>query len=218
VRARLWQSPADTTTTLAREGLDLLWQQLALLVAVAQLAKTSIAPAPDGAVGGEGEAVTASSRHSNDTVPPQGLDLLRQQLVLHVAVEPACPSIAPAPDAAVGGDGDAVEYSSRHSDDALVSQGLNLLGQQLALLVAVAQAALPSTAPAPDAAVSGDGEAVTISSRDSDDALASKGLELLGQQLVLLVAVATAPAPDGAVGGGGEAVAASNRRGCSASE
>ena len=80
VRARLWQSPADTTTTLAREGLDLLWQQLALLVAVAQPAKESTAPAPGGAVGGDGEAVAASSRHSDDALPSEGLDLLRLPL------------------------------------------------------------------------------------------------------------------------------------------
>ena len=80
--------------------------------------------------------------------------------------------------------------SSRRSDDALPSKGLDLLGQQLVLLVAVAQLAQLSPAPAPDSAVGGEGEAVVVSCQHSDDALASKGLDLLGQQLALLVAVA----------------------------
>ena len=109
--------------------------------------------------------------------------------------------------------------SSLHSDDALASKGLDLLGQQLVPLVAVAQPAIGSIAPAPDTAAGGEGEAVPSSSRHSDDALASKGLDLLGQLLALLVAVAQlafpsiAPAPDGAVGGEGEAVFASSRHG-----
>ena len=73
--------------------------------------------------------------------------------------------------------------SSRHSDDAPPSEGLDLLWQQLALLVAVAELAKDSLAPAPDGAVGGKGDAVAPS-RDSEDALASKGLDLLGQQLV----------------------------------
>ena len=80
--------------------------------------------------------------------------------------------------------------SYRHSDDALVSKGLDLLGQQLALRVAVAQPARTSIAPAPDGAVGGEGEAVRPPSRHGDDALAGEGLDLLGQQLVLLVGVA----------------------------
>ena len=62
-----------------------------------------------------------------------------------------------------------------------------------------------------------------LSSRDGDDALASKRLDLLGLPLILLVAVAqpakestapapdssAAPAPDAAAGGEGEAVVAS---------
>ena len=56
-------------------------------------------------------------------------------------------SIAPAPDRAVGGEGEAVLASSRHSDDALAIKGLNLLRQQLALLVAVAQLAEGSPPP-----------------------------------------------------------------------
>ena len=51
-----------------RQALDLLGQQLVLLVAVAQLANTSMAPAPTGAVGGDREAVAASSRHSDDAL------------------------------------------------------------------------------------------------------------------------------------------------------
>ena len=43
--------------------------------------------------------------------------------------------------------------SSRHSDDALASEGLDLLGQRLVLPVAVAQLASASTAPAPGGAV-----------------------------------------------------------------
>ena len=80
--------------------------------------------------------------------------------------------------------------SRRHGDDALVNKGLNLLGQRLELLVAVAKLAKGSIAPAPDGAVGGEGEAVDTSSRHSDDALPSKGLDLLRQQLVLLLAVA----------------------------
>ena len=83
-----------------------------------------------------------------------------------------------------------MHISSRHSDAALASKGLDLLRQQLGLLVAVAQPAMPSPALAPDAAVSSDGEAVSDPSRDSDDALASQALDLLRQQLVLRVAVA----------------------------
>ena len=58
---------------LPRERLDLLRQQLVLLVAVAQLAKASPAPAPDGAVGGEGEAMVSSSRHGDDALARQRL-------------------------------------------------------------------------------------------------------------------------------------------------
>ena len=99
--------------------------------------------------------------------------------------------------------------SSRDCDDALLSKGLNLLGQQLLLQVAVAQLAPVSTAPAPNGAVSGEGDAVVVSCRYGDDAPPSQCLDLLGQQLVLLVAVAQlavvsiAPAPDSAGGGGG---------------
>ena len=100
--------------------------------------------------------------------------------MLRVAVaQPARVAIAPAPEGAVGGEGQAVEGSSRHSDDALANKGLDLLRQLLALLVAVAQPALASIAPAPDGAVGGEGEAVKVSRRDSDDALAGKGLDLL---------------------------------------
>ena len=70
---------------------------------------------------------------------------------------------------------------SRHSEDAPTRQRLELLGQQLFLLVAVAQIAKGSPAPAPDGTVGGEGEAVLTSRRDSDDALTSKGLDLLGQ-------------------------------------
>ena len=173
------------------EGLDLFRQELQLIVAVAQLAKASNAPAPDGAVCGEGETVVHSSRHSDDALASKGLDLLRQQLVLRVAMaQPLIASTAPAPDGTVGGDGEAVVCSSRHSDDAPASKGLDLLRQQLQLLVAVAQPAKGPIAPAPDSSIGGDGETVTIASRHSDDAPPSEGLDLLGQELALLVAVA----------------------------
>ena len=70
-----------------------------------------------------GEAVVCSCRHGDDPLPSEGLDLLRQQLTLLVAVaQPAKGANAPAPDAAVGGEGEAVVVSSRHSEDALASQ------------------------------------------------------------------------------------------------
>ena len=97
---------------------------------------------------------------------------------------------APGKESAVGGEGEAVRLSRRHSDNALPSKGVDLLGQQLVLLVAMAQLAVGSKAPAPDAAVGGEDEAVTISSRDSDDALTSKGLDCLRLRLALIVAVA----------------------------
>ena len=63
-RAMLWPSPAETVTTRwsAKEGFDLLRQRLVQVVAVAhELAPGSIAPAPDTAIGGEGEVVLLSS-------------------------------------------------------------------------------------------------------------------------------------------------------------
>jgi len=65
-------SSRDSDHTLPTKGLDLLGQQLGLLVAVAQPAKVSIAPAADGAVGGEGDVVRTSSRHSDDALASQG--------------------------------------------------------------------------------------------------------------------------------------------------
>ena len=95
-----------------------------------------------------------SSRHSEDSPASQGLHLLRQQLLVRVAVaQPAIASTAPAPDGAVGGDGKNVEVPSRHSDDALACQRLDLFRQQLVLLVAVAQLAIASIASAPNGAV-----------------------------------------------------------------
>ena len=133
-------------------------------------------------------------------------------LALKVAVAQLAPaSTTPAANAAISGDGDAVVLPSRHSGDALASKTLDLLGQQLRLLVvAVAQPALASIAPAPDSSVCGDGEAVCGASQHSDDALASKGRHPRWQQLVLRV-VAIAPTPDTAVGGEGEAVLGSPR-------
>ena len=144
----------DSDDAPPSQGLGLLGQQLVLLVAVAQPAIGSIAPAPDSSAGSDGEAVVVSSRHSDDALPSQGLDLLGQQLVLPVAVaQLARVAIAPAPDGAVGGDGEVVAVPSRRSDDALVSEGLDLLGQQLVLLVAVAQ---PARRQARAALVAGD--------------------------------------------------------------
>jgi len=107
--------------------------------------------------------------------------------------------------------------SSRHSDDALPSEGLDLLGQPLVLRVAVAQSTRVSPAPAPGGSVGGDGDAVVLPCRHSDDALASQSLDLLRQRQVLRVTVAQpavvskAPTPDGAAGGDGEGVRGSSR-------
>ena len=79
-------------------------------------------------------------------------------------------ALAPRENGAVGGDGDAVVQSSRCSDDVLASKGLDLLRQQLALLVAVAQLATGSLAPAPGGSVGVEGEAVPLSRQHSDDA------------------------------------------------
>ena len=69
------QPSRHSDDALASQRFYLLGQQVVQLVAVAQAAKACIAPAPESAVGGEGEAVGASSRHSNDMLPFQGLDL-----------------------------------------------------------------------------------------------------------------------------------------------
>jgi len=61
-----------------------------------------------------------------------------------------------------------VVQSSRHGNDALPNQGLDLLRLQLVLLISVAQLAMVSVA---DSAVGGAGEAVLVTSRDSNDAL-----------------------------------------------
>jgi len=55
-------------------------------------------------------------------------------------------SKAPAPGGSVGGEGEAAVLSSRHSDDALASEGFDLLRLQLGLQVAVAQLAKASMA------------------------------------------------------------------------
>ena len=49
-------------------------------------------------------------------------------------------ALAPGKDRAVGGDGDAVVLTRRHSDDALASKGPDLLRQLLLLLVAAPSA------------------------------------------------------------------------------
>ena len=91
------------------------------------------------------------------------------------------PGPSPGKNSAIGGAGNAQTLSRRrNSDDALVSKGLDLLGPQLVPVVAVAQLAIVSTAPAPNSAVGGEGEAVEGSSRHSDDAPASQRLHLLG--------------------------------------
>ena len=97
---------------MASQGLNLLLQRLGLRVAVAELVKDSIAPAPHRSVGGEGDVVIFR-RDSNDALASKGLDLLGLPLVLLVAVaQPAKASKAPAPGVAVGGDGQAVVHSS----------------------------------------------------------------------------------------------------------
>ena len=78
--------------------------------------------------------------------------------------------------------------------DALASKGLDLLGQQLALLVAVSQAAPASKAAAPGGAVGSDGEAVWLSS--------DRGLELALLTCTVITVVRTAvfsPASPGPV-------------------
>ena len=71
------------------------------------------------------------------------LDLLGQQLVRQVLSVAKAAGLAQTPsiNSVVGGEGEAVVLPSRHSDDAPPSEGLDLLGQQLTLLVAVAQLA-----------------------------------------------------------------------------
>ena len=69
---------AKTTPIRGKISTYPLRQQLPLVVAVAQLAIARTAPAPDGAVGGEGDAVAVCCRHSDDAPVSQGLDLLRQ--------------------------------------------------------------------------------------------------------------------------------------------
>ena len=99
---------------------------------MAQLAHASAAPAPDSSVGGEGEAVKTSSRHSDDALASKGLDLLGQRLALLVAVaQPTAVSMAPAPDGAVGGEGDAVVNSCRHADGTLAAQRRMVAGRRV---------------------------------------------------------------------------------------
>ncbi|EOD18081.1 hypothetical protein EMIHUDRAFT_349842, partial [Emiliania huxleyi CCMP1516] len=74
VRAMLWSPPANTATTrraVNGQCLDLLGQRLALPVAVAQLARGAIAPAPYTAVGGEGEAVASKKWTAGAAAPPR---------------------------------------------------------------------------------------------------------------------------------------------------
>ena len=49
----------------------------------------ALAPGKDGAVSGDGEAVAAASRHSDDALPSQGLNLVRQQPVTGVVAASA---------------------------------------------------------------------------------------------------------------------------------
>ena len=69
-------------------------------------------------------------------------------------------SLTPGKDCTVGGEGEAVVFPCRQSDDPPASEGLDRLRQQLVLLVAVAQLATTPVAPAPDGAIGGGGEAV----------------------------------------------------------
>ena len=65
-----WRGCADWRA-IDWKGLDLLRQELVLLVAVAQLARVAHAPSPNGAVGGEGEAVVLSNRHAHGALAAQ---------------------------------------------------------------------------------------------------------------------------------------------------
>ena len=82
--SRLLYREADSGTTEARQAVwgvgvtrtdsqcfDLLGLPLALLVAVPQPAVASKAPAPETAVGGEGEAVEISSRDTHSALAAQ---------------------------------------------------------------------------------------------------------------------------------------------------
>ena len=104
---------------------------------------------------------TSGARAPTFSLRPR-LDPLGQQLVRQVlpVAKAAALALAPGKDSTIGGDGKAVHDTSRHGDDALASEGLDLLRQQLVLLVAVAQLAtgsFPSLAPAPDGAAGGEG-------------------------------------------------------------
>ena len=78
--------------------------------------------------------MVASRRHSNDAPTRKGLALLRQLLVLLVAVaQLAAVSIAPAPDRAGGGEGKAVRECSRHAHGALVAQRRRKAGRRVEL-------------------------------------------------------------------------------------
>ena len=94
----------------------------------------------DSAIGGGGEAVAASSRRSDDAMASKSLDLLGQQLPqrLVAVAQDARDSTAAAPHGTVGGEGEAMAGCSRHCDDTLVNQSLDLLRLLLVLLVAVA--------------------------------------------------------------------------------
>ena len=83
-------------------------------------------------VGGEGETLGASCRHSDDALPRKGLDLLRLPLGLLVAVAQLPPgSFAPAPDSAASGEGEAVAGCSRHAHGALTAQRRREAGQRV---------------------------------------------------------------------------------------
>ena len=78
--------------------------------------------------------------------------------------------------------------AGRHAADALL-QGLHPLGQELVLLVAVAEPAAVAVAPRVEGASVGDGQAVRPTGCHAADALL-QGLHQLGQALLLVVAVA----------------------------
>ena len=77
------------------------------------------------------------------------------------------------------------EISTRHSPH------LNFLGEQLVgPVLSMPQAAIAPFSPAPYSAVSGAGEAVALTSRNSNDVLAGKGPDPLEPIPTLLIAMA----------------------------
>ena len=77
--------------------------------------------------GREPPSWTARRVFATGSSPPTLLRHHRPASARRAVAQPARVSNAKAPDSAVGGEGDAVAGSSRHSDDALTRKGLELL-------------------------------------------------------------------------------------------